>query len=468
MVRKQTRRWLEVALACVLVAGCGSKPSRVLSPSSRQSTDGSLAGVPVGRLAGDGIPPSVRITCPRPSPLIAHVAPAALRIVWEGNDPDGSTSLPVQYKYILLGPGSEFPVALAFADPDSLRRYYANHAAGPWAGWDSTTADTPSVRLRNLTPEAGYVFAVIAFDETGLYSTVFSFQENLIRVRATFAGYLGPVLTISGHGLRHQFTGYRPTLPSSQARLQVGTGQPVSFDWLAATLEPCEGVEMRSYQWALDIVDLFDQTQRIDEETDLQHWSVRSIATTSATLPPFQLSSPPAPEDHLFYVQVEDIVGVRTLGTVRITVVPSTNQLPDCSGVIAQLASDWPADGSFVPVSLAGATDPDDDPVTIAATRVTQDEPVDGEGDGSVCPDAMIVDGVAHVRRERTEGGNGRVYTIWFRADDGQGGTCYGALDVCIPAGGSGQPCVKDALSVDSLAGCGDAVRRGARAHTQN
>jgi len=382
------------------------------------------------------------------------VTPPALRILSEGFDPDGQfTTRPVAYKYILLGPGSKFPPVLVLSDPDSLRRYYLPRG---WAGWTSSGAETTQAQFRNLIPDADYVFAVIAFDESGLYSSVFSLSVNILHFRVSYDGYPGPRLTLIGPGFEHEFTGFHD--PLTYFPLEVEEGRPVAFHWFAPPGGTCQGVDIRSYRWALDLVDLLDETPRTDEHTDLQHWSNRSLATTSATVGPFRLSHPPAPEGHSFYVEVGDDVGVVSLGAVRITVVPSTNRPPDCSGATAAVVTSWPPDGSMAPVSFSGVSDPDGDPVTITVTGVTQDEPVDDVGDGDTCPDAVIVDGAAQVRHERSARGNGRVYTIWFTADDGQGGTCAGAADVCIPHdGGPGRPCIKDNRVVDSLGPCGGA-----------
>jgi len=97
--------------------------------------------------------------------------------------------------------------------------------------------------------------------------------------------------------------------------------------------------------------------------------------------------------------------------------------------------------------------DPDGDPVTITVTGVTQDEPIKGPGAGATCPDAVIADGQASVRAERSGGGNGRVYVISFTADDGQGGTCDGIVSVCVPH--DRVPHTKGA-AVRALSGCQD------------
>lgn len=80
-----------------------------------------------------------------------------------------------------------------------------------------------------------------------------------------------------------------------------------------------------------------------------------------------------------------------------------------------------------------GVTDPEGDSVTITVTGVTQDEPVKITGSGNTSPDAVIQAGAASVRAERLDTGNGRVYQISFTADDGNGGSCTGAVTVGIP-----------------------------------
>jgi hypothetical protein len=77
--------------------------------------------------------------------------------------------------------------------------------------------------------------------------------------------------------------------------------------------------------------------------------------------------------------------------------------------------------------------DPDGDDLTIVVSGVRQDEPLDGSGDGRTSPDAMIENGAALVRAERSGRGNGRVYHIAFTADDGKGGACAGEVTVCVP-----------------------------------
>jgi hypothetical protein len=87
----------------------------------------------------------------------------------------------------------------------------------------------------------------------------------------------------------------------------------------------------------------------------------------------------------------------------------------------------------LVQVAIAGVTDPDNDAVQIVVTGVTQDEPVNGLGDGDTSPDAVLMGSNALLRAERTGGGNGRIYVVSFTADDGEGGTCAGSVHVTVP-----------------------------------
>ena len=109
------------------------------------------------------------------------------------------------------------------------------------------------------------------------------------------------------------------------------------------------------------------------------------------------------------------------------------NRSPECG--VARAVPDrlWSADHQLVPVTIAGVTDPDGDPVTITVTGVTQDESPNESGDGNTCPDAVLSDGAVQLRAERSGAGNGRVYAVSFSASDGRGGSCAGSVLVCVP-----------------------------------
>jgi hypothetical protein len=131
-------------------------------------------------------------------------------------------------------------------------------------------------------------------------------------------------------------------------------------------------------------------------------------------------------------------------------VFPSGNQPPDCSHAQPSVAMLWPPNHKMVAVTINGVTDPDNDPVTITITRVMQDEPTTGLGSGDTCPDAAgIGTSTAQLNAERDGNGNGRVYTIFFTADDGKGGTCSGTVKVSVPHD-SGGTAIDDGPTFDS------------------
>jgi streptogramin lyase len=117
-----------------------------------------------------------------------------------------------------------------------------------------------------------------------------------------------------------------------------------------------------------------------------------------------------------------------------LTIAAITNEPPDCSTVTASPTSLWPPDHTLRPVTLSGATDPDGDPLTLTITGVTQDEPLNGLGDGDTSPDAQLgaTSDTVLLRAERSGKGDGRVYRISFSVSDGQGGSCEGVVTTSV------------------------------------
>jgi hypothetical protein len=109
------------------------------------------------------------------------------------------------------------------------------------------------------------------------------------------------------------------------------------------------------------------------------------------------------------------------------------NRLPTCTAAQAFPAALWSPKHQLVPIVVMGVTDPDGDGVKITVTGVTQDEPVNANGDGNTSPDAVIEAGAALVRAERSGKGNGRIYEVSFKAEDGKGGFCNGTVTVGVP-----------------------------------
>ncbi|MDH3524162.1 MAG: hypothetical protein OES32_11295 [Acidobacteriota bacterium] len=114
------------------------------------------------------------------------------------------------------------------------------------------------------------------------------------------------------------------------------------------------------------------------------------------------------------------------------------NMPPVCVDAAADPDELWPPNHKFRDIAIVGVVDPDGDPVMITITDISQDEPLNGLGDGNTCPDGTGVGtSTARVRAERTGTpkvpGDGRVYHIGFEAEDGNGGECMGTVTVCVP-----------------------------------
>jgi len=107
----------------------------------------------------------------------------------------------------------------------------------------------------------------------------------------------------------------------------------------------------------------------------------------------------------------------------------------DCSGAVASPGLLWPPNHQLVPISVIDVIDPNHGTVTVTITGVSQDEPVNGLGDGDTSPDATGV-GTANaaVRSERAGNGDGRVYHITFSATSTSGSeSCTGTVTVGVP-----------------------------------
>ncbi len=262
------------------------------------------------------IAPTVQILDPPPSDRTRAYVTPSVRINWTGTDEDGilDNKKPVKYKFILLTQNSPVPFQIALTEPDSVRRYYAPRN---WAGWDSTTADTTTHQFTNLVVGQDYMFVVVAFDEAGAYSPVFSLNSNMLNMRITLAATGGPALTVFNEFFFFQYaTGVYSLLPQYIIKIELPANEEVTFNWIGT---PTPGAIVRGYRWALDIDDLSDQTQRTNERTDLKHWSQEGGELTSATVGPFG-----GGETHLFYIEAVDNNGLRSLATVSFFVVQSS------------------------------------------------------------------------------------------------------------------------------------------------
>ena len=128
----------------------------------------------------------------------------------------------------------------------------------------------------------------------------------------------------------------------------------------------------------------------------------------------------------------------------------AANLPPNCAAASANPNTLWPPNHAFKPITINGVTDPDGNAVTLAVTSIFQDEAVNAAGSGNTAPDGQGVgSATAQVRAERTGGANGRVYTIAFIANDGNGGSCTGTVLVGVPHDKKDTP-VNDSALFDS------------------
>jgi uncharacterized repeat protein (TIGR01451 family) len=124
------------------------------------------------------------------------------------------------------------------------------------------------------------------------------------------------------------------------------------------------------------------------------------------------------------------------------------NHNPVCTSLTAG-PSLWPPNHKLRLVTVTGATDPDGDPLTTAVTGVTQDEALNGLGDGNTMPDAFAAAASNQVwlRAERSGLGDGRVYGVHVTVTDGKGGSCTGIASVGVPHDQSGRAAVDSGQS---------------------
>jgi len=183
-----------------------------------------------------------------------------------------------------------------------------------------------------------------------------------------------------------------------------------------------------------------DGTASQDPDGDAITYSWSQVSGPPATLsdatsPTPSFTTPlvgPGGEALTFRLTVNDGSLTSERDEVVITV-QNLNDPPACGLAQASPAILWPPNHKMVSISITGVSDSNSDPVTITTTAVTQDEPVNGLGDGDTAPDAVIQGSTTLLRAERAGSGNGRVYRVRFTADDGQGGVCSGAVTVGVP-----------------------------------
>jgi hypothetical protein len=250
--------------------------------------------------------------------------PPTCTFLWTGTDPDGLHGrFPVSYKFKLFRrTRPEYSWTMLRNHPDSLRVL----CAPAFAGWDSLAGDTCRFTIEGLTPGAECILAVVAFDEAGAYSPVFSYNDgNLLEFSCSYVGASGPILTVWNDYFSHTGTSSSYSLdPTTFIPCQVPGGRAVQVNWSA---KPRSGSEILAFRWALDLETIDDPTPRSDENTDWRHWS-RSGTLTQATVGPFVGTSADSIEQHLLYIEAEDTNHLKSLAVVTLRVIRNSGERP--------------------------------------------------------------------------------------------------------------------------------------------
>lgn len=308
---------LALAVLAFTLAGCGKSLSPTAPVRGTHAVDAPVLAAqgadeesPAGgetpaRTVADNVDPVVLIVFPRPSQLFTAVVPPTFTVSWEGTDPDARSSRPLEYRYLLIDQqSSDFFTFLA--DPDSLRR----RDAPRFDAWTPARGNRAEVELRDLVPNAQYLFVVVALDERGGYDHVFSLSKNMLRVTVTFRHALGPRLFVSGDVDYETPVGGLLDDPASAPVFQVPMAGVSTLQW-ASQVFPWD--ELDGYRWALDPTKLAVDQPGSGREGGWSGWGPEQ---TSATVGPFD-----APGEHRFYIEVRTRLGALTRLLLRLEAV---------------------------------------------------------------------------------------------------------------------------------------------------
>lgn len=120
--------------------------------------------------------------------------------------------------------------------------------------------------------------------------------------------------------------------------------------------------------------------------------------------------------------------------THEITITIGVGSGLECSRAEPSISKFWPPDHTMKEINILGLTDSHGNPAEVTITSISQDEPVNGLGDGDQSPDGEGIGlSTAIVRSERSGNENGRVYNIQFIAQDDIGARCEGSVAVYVP-----------------------------------
>lgn len=386
------------------------------------------------------------------------------------SDPEGQ---PITYQWSQL---SGTPVTLNLADPVHPTFAAPLVPAGGGTltfqlivndGKLNSPPDTVNISVKNVNhppvAEAGTGQTVkegngVQLDGSGSYDP----DGELLTYQ--WAQTSGPAVTLVGTGATPSFSA--PLVGTAGAvltfELVVSDGISAASDTVAVTVENVNhaplaeaGIDQTRNEGSIVVL---DGSASSDPDLDPLSFAWRQVAGQPVVLANQLSANPnftapevgPGGETLVFELMVNDGQVASTPDTVAVRVL-NVNDPPACGAARALAPMLWPPNHKLVPVQIAGVTDPNNQNVTIRVTGVTQDEPVNGLGDGDVSPDAVLQGNDLLLRAERSGTGNGRVYRLGFTADDGDGGTCSGSVNVTVPhSKGQGATAVDDGQLYDA------------------
>jgi hypothetical protein len=257
---------------------------------------------------GTNVAPTVQIQDPKPNHLQVTFIPPSVRILWFGYDPDGTVPYRLaRYRFTLISQGDP-DYALAITNPDSLRRKYAPD----FSGWQEVPGDSLTHTFSGLTPGNNYAFVVVGFDQQGAYSPVFSLDTNILNMRVLPPGTGGPRVNVFGDSFFHAFTDGSFNSDTTNAVHVDVVGNSTELGW---STEYLDGAYITGYRWAVDILDVHDETPRRNAR-DVSHWSAWAGLPGTAQV---SVNFPPPPSTRrFFYLEVRTDVGFMTLVVLRL------------------------------------------------------------------------------------------------------------------------------------------------------
>jgi len=255
---------------------------------------GGISDIAARAYVGDNIAPTVQIVAPRPSRIYEALLENGSAIRWEGTDPDAQTGKPLEYRYLLLDDRDQ--IRLVLSNPDTLRSLY-----GPeYETWRSVGHRT-ELTLEGLTPLQLYLLIVIAFDEQGDATALFSRANNMLVIDVVYPGVYGPVLTVFG-AVSHQMStgGVHDDPGQPDPRFDVPADQALEVGWYGT---PPQGHLITGYRWALDPK---NPGEPGDDRTR-GDWSKWSLTTTTASFGPLAGGT-----EHRLYIEARTDGGLVT------------------------------------------------------------------------------------------------------------------------------------------------------------